>query len=166
MIIWIHNTFECWDVHLIVIQASLLLPANEVAERYCYHRCLSFCSGGPLPMMHWDMGTPLPSPRHGTWVPTPSLLPRRCDLRTYLLPFTQEMGPGYLLSRPCYWHLLVITGDMGPTPLLLTSGGHHWRPVQTCSLKDLPPPVRTPSGGHRSGWYASYLNAYLLHNTN
>ena len=38
-----------------------------------------------------------------------------------------------------YWHLVVITGDMGPTPsLLLTSGGHHWRPVQTCSLEDLP----------------------------
>ena len=33
-----------------------------------------------------------------------------------------------------------------PQPLLLTSGGHHWKPVQTCSLEDLPPP--TPSGDH------------------
>ena len=48
-----------------------------------------------------------PSPRHGTWLPTPS--PWTWDLRTYT-----------------------------PSPLLLTSGGHHWRPVQTCSLKDLP----------------------------
>ena len=29
---------------------------------------------------------------------------------------------------------------MGPTPTpLLTSGGHHWRPVQTCLLEDLHP---------------------------
>ena len=35
--------------------------------------------------------------------------------------------------------------------LLLTTGGHHWRPVHTCSLEDLPPlqhTVLTPSGGH------------------
>ena len=28
-------------------------------------------------------------------------------------------------------------------PLLLTSGGHHWRPVQTCALEDLPLPTGT-----------------------
>ena len=57
--------------------------------------------------------------------------------------------------------------DMGPTPpppqdsrhvaypslpLLLTSGGHHWRSVQTCSLVHLPPPPSPPlltsSDGH------------------
>ena len=27
----------------------------------------------------------------------------------------------------------------GTYPTLLTSSGHHWRPVQTCSLEDLPP---------------------------
>ena len=35
-------------------------------------------------------------------------------------------------------------------PLLMTSGGHHWRPVQTCSLQD-PPPTHTlmlTSGGY------------------
>ena len=32
-------------------------------------------------------------------------------------------------------------------PMLLTSGGHHWRPVQTPSLDDFPPPVLTSSGG-------------------
>ena len=34
------------------------------------------------------------------------------------------------------------TSDLGtylPLPLLLTSSGHHWKPVQTCSLEDLPP---------------------------
>ena len=39
-------------------------------------------------------------------------------------------GPGAPLHQTC---------DMGtpspwPTPLLVTSGGYHWRPVQTCSL--------------------------------
>ena len=46
--------------------------------------------------------------------------------------------------------------DIGPThhPLLLTSGGHHQRPVHTCSLEDLPLPILTSSGGHRNtyGW--------------
>ena len=40
-------------------------------------------------------------------------------------------------------------GDLLSTPLLLTSGGHHQRPVQTCSLEDLPIlPVLTSSGNH------------------
>ena len=41
---------------------------------------------------------------------------------------------------------VTITHDvLGPTrptphtgPLLLTSGGHHWKPIQTCSLEELP----------------------------
>ena len=43
------------------------------------------------------------------------------------------MGHGYPLPHPWIPH-------MRPIPLsipLLISGGHHWRPVQTCSLKDL-----------------------------
>ena len=40
------------------------------------------------------------------------------------------------------------------TPLLLISGGHHWRPVQTCSLDpylSVPTPLLlTSSGGHRN----------------
>ena len=31
------------------------------------------------------------------------------------------------------------TSDLGP-PLLMTSGGNHWRPVQTFKFGDLPPP--------------------------
>ena len=37
----------------------------------------------------------------------------------------------------------------GPHPQLVTSGGDHWRPVQTCSSQDLPSPLRaTCSGGN------------------
>ena len=47
-------------------------------------------------------------------------------------------------------------GQVGcPTPLLMTSGGHHWRNVQICALDTLPPrPPLTFSGGHRNtyGW--------------
>ena len=45
-------------------------------------------------------------------------------------------------------------------PPLLTSGGHHWRPVQTCSLEGIPTPfpsmVLTPCGSHWNmyGWLA------------
>ena len=39
------------------------------------------------------------------------------------------------------------TSDMGPLqsqlPLLVTSSGHHWRPVQTCSFEEPPPSVLT-----------------------
>ena len=46
--------------------------------------------------------------------------------------------------------------DMAPTPpTMLTSGGHHWRPVETCSLVHLriypnPPPERTSSDDHQN----------------
>ena len=45
------------------------------------------------------------------------------------------------------------TSDMGPPSpaLLVTSSGHHWRPVQACSLDDFPPPKPIlTSGGHQS----------------
>ena len=35
-------------------------------------------------------------------------------------------------------------------PMLLTSNGHHWRCLQTCSLEDLPLPVLTSSGGYQA----------------
>ena len=38
--------------------------------------------------------------------------------------------------------------------LVVTSGGHYWRPVQTCSLHDPPPSV--PTSG-------SYSSTYGLH---
>ena len=42
------------------------------------------------------------------------------------------------------------TSDLDTYLLLLTSGGHHWRPVQTCSFEGQPPPVLTTSDGHRN----------------
>ena len=53
-----------------------------------------------------------------------------------------------------------------PPPPLLTSGGHLWRPLRICSLKALPPHqywVLTSSGGHRSGQFTSYRNAFLFY---
>ena len=72
---------------------------------------------------------------------------------------------------PRYQTWVVITGNMGPTSLLLTSGGHHWRPVQTCSLEDQPPLHPSGTGLYwwppkrvwlASGQYASYWNTVLL----
>ena len=56
-------------------------------------------------------------------------------------------------------------------PLLVTSCGNHWRPVQTCSLKS-PPPTSTDIRWSPKplrlacGWHASYWNAFLFINTN
>ena len=44
-------------------------------------------------------------------------------------------------GTPCYWHQVLITGEA--LLQLLTSGDHHWRPVQTCSLE----------APHPSHWY-------------
>ena len=55
-----------------------------------------------------------------------------------------------------------------PGLLLVTSGDHNWRPVQTCSLVLIVQPHSTDiwwSPKHiwlASGWYASYWNAFLL----
>ena len=47
------------------------------------------------------------------------------------------------------WGLLQIP-DIGPIPPLLISGGHHWRPVQSCSLEVWPPIVLTSSVGQQN----------------
>ena len=57
--------------------------------------------------------------------------------------------------------------EMGPISLLLTSDGHHWRPVQTCLLQD-----STPTNTDiwwipkhillASGQYVSYWNSVLF----
>ena len=43
--------------------------------------------------------------------------------------------------------------------LLMKPDGQHWRPVQTCSLEG---PLIWGHGAVRTGWYASYWNAFLL----
>ena len=46
-------------------------------------------------------------------------------------------GIGHIVGYP-------QTSDLGTYPPMLTSGGDHWRPDQTCSLEDLHP---TSTGG-------------------
>ena len=68
---------------------------------------------------------------HSVW--EQRVLPR-WDLDSYTPP--PDMEPGYLPHSPGH-------GSWVPT--------HNWRPAQTCSLEDLPPPlppVLTSSGGH------------------
>ena len=78
---------------------------------------------------HW-MGTPDPSPstsRHGTSLdrdPQPCPPPSTWDLSEHGSP---------------------------SSPPLVTSSGHHGRPVQTCSLLDTPPLVPTAGGYWRLG---------------
>ena len=62
--------------------------------------------------------------------------------KEYLL-ITDEWTSVQIFTAPPPW-----TSDLGPTLLLLTSGGQHWRPVQTCSLEDPTPAGVTSGGGH------------------
>ena len=70
------------------------------------------------------------------------------DLLLFLvqgLPLTNEvgnvLGHGMSLNKDAPPPFCPPLPNMGPhlawTPL---HGGHHWRPVQTCSLQDPPPP--------------------------
>ena len=63
-----------------------------------------------------------------------------------LTDFSMHHGIGHIAGYPSPPQ----TSDLGTYPLLLISGGHHCRPVQTCSLEDLPPPVLKSSGGHQN----------------
>ena len=65
----------------------------------------------------------------------------------FLIPSFSPLPMGSSPS-PCYWHLVVINGDM--VPLLLASSGHHWRAIQTCSLEDLPQLVIASGSGHQN----------------
>ena len=58
---------------------------------------------------------------------------------------------GGLVSHvPCAWRgrggyprsHVPCPGGPHPIPLLLTSGGHHWKPVQTYSLEEIPHPLQ------------------------
>ena len=78
--------------------------------RYCFYSCLSVCSQGvpmwPLPMMHCTSLYRVP------W-----------------LIWTLGMGP----RSPDPW--TSVMGTLWPHHPV-ASGGHHCRPVQTCSLED------------------------------
>ena len=78
-------------------------------------------------------------------------------IQSFLSPcWTTDLGPW---PGPAHRHQTQL-------PLLLTSGGHHWRPIQTCSFDD-------PCGidiwwwpmkhvRFASGRYAFYWNAFLI----
>ena len=78
-------------------------------------RCIGlYCIGTPSPTSSsLDTRHGTP-PRHQTWEP---LSPPPPDIRH---------------GRP-----------IGPSPPLVTPGGNHWRPVQTCSLEGIPSPTDT-----------------------
>ena len=90
--------------------------------------CLSFCGGGG-----GGVGT-----SHASW--------GRSHRRLPPLPCISDLGPTPPPSQPHSRHQ--TWGP--PLPQLLTSAGHHWRPVQSCSLEDLPPLILTSSCCHRN----------------
>ena len=55
--------------------------------------------------------------------------------------------------------------DWTSTPLLMTSGGHHWRPVQTCSLQEPPLPTATGTDIWSLLKYVRLVQAGRTHST-
>ena len=78
--------------------------------------------------------------------------PRTTQCEPIPLPMMHWTSP----SHP-FWDT-GIPDDPGPSrvPMLLTSGSHHWKPIQPCSLDDpIPPLLLTPSGHWSTyGWQA------------
>ena len=143
---WIRHVSTRYSVCTSSFRKGFFPPANKVAGRYCFHRCLSLHrEEGGVGTLHASRDR-----SHGRVSPSPHIRPE------YLTPPPQHQTWGPASLRHQTW---------GPA-LLLTSGGDHWRPVQTCSFEDLPPLVLTSSGSHRSRWYAPYWNAVLSVNMN
>ena len=87
------------------------LQEGNIFSRICHSAQVA---GGPhvtITMMHWTSLYRLPGP--GPLLDIRYMAPSP-------VPSTSDIDPP------------------GPGPLLMTSGGHHWRPVQTCSLEDPP----------------------------
>ena len=80
-------------------------------------------------------------------------------------PPSSDMGPHWW-GTPVTWEF-IGPHQTGTSSLLVTSGSHHWRPVQTCpfqeqSLNQCWHLVATKARMvDASGWYASYWNAFL-----
>ena len=125
---------------------------------------VSVCSQLPLPMMHWtSLYRPIPSPgslNMGPWDPR---APAPLDMGPQ---DPSPPGPGPSLAPP---------SDMGPqdpfspcpASLLVTSDGHHWKPVQICSLQEPPPTSAEIYSGEAptvgaSMQYTSYWSAFLF----
>ena len=71
-------------------------------------------------------------------------LPHLCLSSSYRPP--TKLREGNVFFRVCLsvhrgvprWPVPMMHWTSQPPPPLVTSGGHHWRPVQTCSLEDSP----------------------------
>ena len=55
---------------------------------------------------------------------------------------------------------LTVHGPPNPAHLVMTSGGHHWRPVQICSIKG-PIPSTPPQLVLTSDWLALHERWYV-----
>ena len=103
---------------------------KQSCSKVMFHRCLSVHKRGEwigTSYASWDRShgkvpSPIPSPRHQTWGPTPS---PPLDIR-----------PGDLLL-PCHWQLVVISGDLFKLVQLRIYMLWHWDLVvatETCML--------------------------------
>ena len=129
----------CLDKALYALKVKLICdfyrPQTKLREGVFTGVCHSVQGGGGVPM------GPLPMTH---W-----------DMGTYPTPHISYPLLHTLSLYPTPFHI--------PYPLLLTSGGYHWRTVQTCSLEDIPPLLALiSSGDHQNGRYASYWNAILF----
>ena len=84
-------------------------------------------------------------------VPMIFITTRQCICGKVMFSYVSVCPPSNMGARgpPWPWPLQTrdpLLSDMGPqgpyssSPTLVTSDAHHWRPVETCSLKDLPLP--------------------------
>ena len=118
-------------------------------RKVMFYRCLSFCPGGGYLRFNVLGEGGFPGP----------------------MSVGRSGYPRYHVQGSLLLLLMVSRGGQTGPPyplLLLASGGHHWKPVQTCSLEDLPltgtdtlwqPPKHVQLA---SGQYASYWNAFLF----
>ena len=76
--------------------------------------------------------------------------------------FTGVCLPGYVTSNKSWDR---SHGRIPKLPLLVMSGGDHWRPVQTCSCGDLPPPPGVTSSSGNWTWSTYGFQAGGMHPT-
>ena len=140
-----------------------LPPANEVCEVYVFTGvCLSTGEGGVCPITYWDTHTSPP------WPDTP--VPGRPTLGKHTP--RSDTPPNRQPPR-------AVHAGIWSTSIKYAS---HWNAfLFSCSFQQFLPPVNEVWGkvmflhlsvshsghsSHRSGWYASYWNAYLILQSN
>ena len=58
-------------------------------------------------------------------------------------------------SQSCSWTLDMAPPGLDPASGLVTSGGQHWRPVQTCAFEDPPHPRARYNGGQEDRMHST-----------